>query len=166
MPGLKVWELRKAGYSRREIAERLEIPLKVIDDCLGEFESRIGMGAGRAVEHYRVLDNERIEDLLRYWLPIATGGPIRIEKKRGGEVFSEADFDRPLRASYFVLQAIERRLKILAAGRPEDRKDGYSQTNVAVWLQSVLPSLEKIVQQVEDGASTDLVLKRESENLG
>src|SRR5260370_32556965 len=45
--GLKIWQLRKAGYSRIEILEQLEIPLKVIDDCLREFESRIGMEAVR-----------------------------------------------------------------------------------------------------------------------
>ena len=151
--GLKIWQLRKAGYSRLQILEQLEIPLKVIDDCLIEFESRIGMEAARAMEHYRVLDNERIEDLLRCWLPIATGGPIRIEKIRGGEVFSETDFDRPLKASYFVLQAIERRLKIMAASRPEVGKDGHRETNVSVWLQSVLPNLERIVQQVDGGAT-------------
>jgi hypothetical protein len=149
--GLKIWELRKAGYSRLEILQRIKIPLKVIDDCLREFESRIGMEGGRAMEHYRVLDNERIEDLLKCWLPIATGGPIRIEKIRGGEVFSEADLDLPLKASYFVLQAIERRLKIMAASRPEAGRDGHGQTNVMVWLQSVLPSLQKIVQEMDDG---------------
>jgi hypothetical protein len=42
------------------------------------------------------------------------------------------------------LQAIERRLKIMAASRPEAGKDGYGQTNVTVWLQ-------KIVQQMGDG---------------
>jgi hypothetical protein len=167
--GLKIWELRKAGYSRLEILQRIKIPLKVIDDCLREFQSRIGMEAGRAMEHYRVLDNERIEDLLKCWLPIATGGPIRIEKIRGGEVFREADFDLPLKASYFVLQAIERRLKIMAASQPEAGKDGHGQTNVAVWLQSVLPSLQKIVQQIDDGdaasAKKSLVRKSEVEKL-
>jgi hypothetical protein len=167
--GLKVWELRKAGFNRFQILERLEIPLNVIDDCLREFESRIGMEAGRAMEHYRVLDNERIEDLLRCWLPIATGGPIQVEKKRAGEVFTEADFDLPLKASYFVLQAIERRLKIMVGSRPEASKDGYGQTNVLVWLQSVLPSLQKIVQQVEEGdtesAKKGVVLKSEAEKL-
>jgi hypothetical protein len=44
--GLKIWELRKAGYSRLQILERLQIPLKVIDDSLREFESRIGTGGG------------------------------------------------------------------------------------------------------------------------
>jgi len=48
--------------------------------------------------------------------------------------------------------AIERRLKIMAASRPEASKDGYGQTNVLVWLQSVLPSLQKIVQEVENDA--------------
>ena len=127
------------------------------------------MEAAQAMEHYRVLDNERIEDLLKCWLPIATGGPIRIEKIRGGQVFSEADFDLPLKASYFVLQAIERRLKIMAASRPEAGKDGYGQTNVMVWLQSVLPSLQKIVQELDgdvpESAKQSPVQKRETERL-
>ena len=121
------------------------------------------------MEHYRVLDNDRIEDLLKCWLPIATGGPIRIEKIRAGQVFSEADFDLPLKASYFVLLAIERRLKIMAASRPEAGIDGHGQTNVTVWLQSVLPSLQKIVQELDgdvpESAKQSPVQKRETERL-
>ena len=66
------------------------------------------------------------------------------------------------------MQAIERRLKIMAA-QPEAGKDGPGQTNVTVWLQSVLPSLQKIVQQIDDGdaasAKKSLVRKSEVEKL-
>jgi hypothetical protein len=86
-----------------------ELPLAVIRNCLEQFEARVSVEAGRALEHYRRLDDERIEDLLKYWLPIATGGPIRIEKVRAGEVFSEADFDCPLNVSVSPSPPIPRR---------------------------------------------------------
>jgi hypothetical protein len=94
-----------------------------------------------------MLDDERIEDMMRYWLPIACHGRIRIEHVRDGEVYSEVDFDRPLKASFFVLQAINMRLKLLMAARPEGAKE--SQTSVLVWLQQVLPGVARVVQQVE-----------------
>jgi hypothetical protein len=55
------------------------------------------------------------------------------------------------------------------AAQPEAGKDGPGQTNVTVWLQSVLPSLQKIVQQIDDGdaasAKKSLVRKSEVEKL-
>lgn len=159
--GLKVWQMRKAGYSRSEIRKELGISLTVMDTCLREFELRMGMESARAMEHYRLIDDERIEDMLRYWLPIACHGRIRIEHVRDGEVFSEVDFDRPLKAGFFVLAAMNMRLKLMQAARPEGVKEGSS--SVLIWLQSILPGVQKVVRNIEE-TSPKLILETEVEN--
>jgi hypothetical protein len=146
--GLLVWEGRKAGRTKRAIAKELGISATVVDACLTEFETRMGMEAGRMADHYRMLDDERIEDLMAYWLPIAQHGRIRIEHVRDGEIYSEVDFDRPLKAAYWVLQAIGMRLKMMMAARPEGGTKA-ADTNVLVWLQNVLPGVSKVVREVE-----------------
>jgi hypothetical protein len=146
--GLRAWELRKAGKSKRAIVKEMGIDATVLDTCLQEYETRLGMEAGRMMEHYRNLDDERIEDLMAYWLPIAQHGRIRIEHVRDGEVYSEVDFDRPLKAAYWVLHAMSMRLKLMMASRPEGTARD-SNTNVLVWLQNVLPSVSRVVQEVE-----------------
>lgn len=159
--GLKIWKMRKAGKTKGQILRDLDISSTIFDTCLREFEIRMGLEAGRMMEHYRMLDDERIEDMMRYWLPIATGGPIQIEHARNGEVYSEADFDRPLKAGFWVLAAMNMRLKIMMAARPEGAKE--SQTNVLVWLQQVLPGVSRVVQEVEKTAPGREILLMETE---
>src|SRR5262245_47061327 len=53
--GLKVWELRKAGKAKRVIAKELGISPTVLESCLIEFETRMGMDAGKMMDHYRLL---------------------------------------------------------------------------------------------------------------
>jgi hypothetical protein len=121
---------------------------------LAQFERHFYPDVGRMLQHYATLDDARLEDLLKAWMPVATGGPVeraRLDKR--GTVYTELDSDLPLKASAIVLGAIKNRIQLLAACRPEGAggKDGGS-TNVLLWLQSVLPSVQQIVQQV-DGAS-------------
>jgi hypothetical protein len=123
------------------------------------------MEAGRLMTHFCNLDIERIEDQMAYWLPIACGGPISIEKVRDGEVFSEADFDRPLKASHWVLDAINLRLKLLLAmnGR-SGNTEAASQNNIMIWLQQVLPGVTKAVtEHQERGKGESLVLETQAE---
>jgi hypothetical protein len=158
--GLKVWEMRKSGKPKRKIVKELGISEAVIDTCLAEFETRMGMEAARMMEHYRMLDDERIEEMMSYWLPIAVHGRIRIAHIREGEVYSEVDFDRPLKAGFFCLQAMNMRLKLMSACRPEQAKE--SGTNTLIWLQQVMPGITKVVREVE-AARDSLVLETEAE---
>lgn len=160
--GSKAWALRKNGWSLPRIARELGIPQQVLLDCLKEFEARVSMEAARMMTHFATLDIERIEDQMAYWLPIATGGPINIEKIRDGEVFSEPDFDRPLKASLWVLKAIETRLKILLALNGRSGGTEGSQTNIMVWLQQVLPGIGKAVS--ESQRPEPLILETEAED--
>jgi hypothetical protein len=165
--GAKAWEMRKKGWNLVRISRELGVPHNVLDDALKEFEARVSMEAGRLMTHLMTLDMERIEDGMAYWMPIATGGPINIQKVRDGEVFAEMDFDRPLKASYYVLHAIQLRLKMLLAmtGRAGDESPATSQTNIMVWLQQVLPGVTKAVEDARGGESLVLETRAERENL-
>lgn len=160
--GLKVWTMRKEGCSRTEIRKKLGISHTVLDSCLQEYELRMGMEAGRMMHHYRALDDERIEDMMKRWLPIACAGKVTVERTgRDGEIYTEEDFDRPLKASYWVLHAMSMRLKLLMASRGDAAKEGG--TNVLVWLQGVLPGVQKVVQTVEQQAQGREILVMETE---
>ena len=109
--GRQIWHLRKAGYDRIQILEELWISVQQLEDSLTEFESQLGLDAGRAMEHFRQLDSERIEEVLECWMPLALG-----DGKPADEM---NDFDLQLRASYGVLAAINERQKIMLASQPE-----------------------------------------------
>ena len=150
-----IWEMRKRGLSRYEVHRRLGIPMEAVDEMLAQFERHFYPDVGRMLQHYATLDDARLEDLLKAWMPVATGGPVeraRLDKR--GTVYTELDSDLPLKASAIVLGAIKNRIQLLAACRPEGAggKDGGGATNVLVWLQSVLPGIQKVVDQT-DGAS-------------
>ena len=125
--GRQIWHLRKAGYDRIQILEELEISVQQLEDSLTEFESQLGLDAGRAMEHFRQLDSERIEEVLECWMPLALG-----DGKPADEM---NDFDLQLRASYGVLAAINERQKIMLASQPERPSTREASVNVLAWLQ-------------------------------
>jgi hypothetical protein len=106
------------------------------------------------------LDDQRLDDLFRTWLPIATGGPISVKKvDRKGREYTECDTDTPVKAAGIVLTAIQRRIQLTMAIRPEGAvvKDRSGATNIAIWLSQVMPGVSKIVNQV--GGRQNLVLE-------
>lgn len=149
--GRRIWKMALAGKNRDQIARKLNIDLPVLDEALKAFSMRLGT----SVDHYRLLDNDRLERLIGYWLPVATGGPLTIEKIRAGEAFTESDVEHPLQASEFILRAIAQRVKIFAAagiltdlpGGDPDRP--YNERQIVIWLKEVLPSIERITRELE-----------------
>jgi hypothetical protein len=145
--GHRVWQMRKQGRSLREISKSLRIPEQTLKPCLQEFEQRTMLEVGRAIEHFRALDTERLEDLMEAWLPIATGGPLKLERERDGMLVTELDYDRPMKASFIVLKVVETRIKLMLASQPD--KSVQNETNVMVWLQQVMPQVSQAVRNVE-----------------
>lgn len=154
--GRKIWDLAMAGHNRDKIAQRLKMPIKIIEDTLNSYRIRLGV----SVDQYRLMDNERIERMINYWLPIALEGPVTVEKIRGQQVFRECDFDRPLEASKFVLQAIDKRCKVLEAagsiiggaaqhfGIPGANKP-YGERQIFMWLKECGPSIDRLTREAE-----------------
>jgi hypothetical protein len=150
--GRRIWQLALAGNNRDQIAERLKIPVELLDETLYAYRIRLGL----SIDHYRLLDNERLDRLLVRYLPMALGGPITIQKIKDGIPFCESDFDRPLKAGQFALQLMSQRTKILSAstqleaGSPGSfgGKD-YSERNIVIWLKEVMPSIDRITRELE-----------------
>jgi hypothetical protein len=142
--GLQIWRLRKNGCNQYLIAKKLGLSISLVEKSLRRFESLVGMEAGGMMQHYRLLDIERIEDLIGRWFPQAVPG---------GEISTGDDFDHGLKAAYLVLTAIKDQLRILQVGQPGAGKNGQAQD----LLQQVLPGVSKVLQEVE---------KAEARNLG
>jgi hypothetical protein len=84
------------------------------------------------MEHYRNLDNERIEQVIEALMPIALGDP-----DHPLETASDGEYDLALRAGYAVLGCIEARQKNFAASRPEKSSVRKESVNVLAWLQQL-----------------------------
>ena len=121
-----------------------------MDEILQAFQQHFYPDVGQAMSSRLALDDQRLDDLFRTWLPIATGGPITVTKTdRKGREYTEMDVDTPVRAAGIVLTAIQRRIQLAMACRPESVNGGKdaSSTNVLVWLSQVLPGVQKAVDQ-------------------
>jgi hypothetical protein len=91
--GRAIWRLALAGKSRDEIAEQLEISIEMLDQTLNAFRKRLGSWGD---DYQRLADVERIEALLKEFLPLAL---------RPGE--------DALRAGYVVLELMETQTSLL-----------------------------------------------------
>ena len=170
--GFQIWEMRKRGLSRYEIHRRLGIPREAVDEILQAFQQHFYPDIGQAMSSRLALDDQRLDDLFRTWLPIATGGPIEVRKvDRKAREYIECDTDTPLKAAGIVLSAIQRRLQITMACQPgsvNSGKDGPREINIVTWLSQVMPSVQQVVNQVNGAApisrgKQNLVLECEAE---
>jgi hypothetical protein len=153
--GSDIWEMRKRGLSRWEISNRLSIPIDDVGRILSEFQAQLYPDAGAAIAQRLAIDDGRLEDLFRTYLPIATAGPVEVKKvDRKGREYTELDTETPIKAAGIVLGAIQRRIQLAVACRPESAGIGTGPRaiNVVAWLNQVLPSVSQVVNQVNGGA--------------
>jgi len=165
-----IWEMRRRGLSRYEVHRRLGIPMEAVNEILLRFQQHFYPDVGQAMSHYAALDDQRLEDLVSRWLPVATGPAPEVEKiGRNGPIYTELDTDIPVKAANIVLGAIKGRIQLLMACRPESAsgKDGSGSTNILMWLNQVMPGIQKVVREVEvapvSRARQTLVLECEAE---
>jgi len=78
--GRQIWDLLRAGHDRVQVLRKLGISIRQFEDSLREFQSQLSVDVGRAMEHYRNLDNERIEEVIQALMPIALDVPDRPEE--------------------------------------------------------------------------------------
>jgi hypothetical protein len=166
--GSEIWEMRKRGWSRYEISNRLSIPINDVEHILCEFQAQLYPDAGAAIAQRLSLDHARLDNLFQTWLPIATAGPVEVKKfDRKGREYTELDSDTAIRAAGVVLGAIKGRvqLALAMAGRPESAggKDGSASTNIAIWLSQVMPQIQTVVNQVKGNASAEQLDGRPSQ---
>jgi hypothetical protein len=169
--GSQIWEMRKRGLSVYEIHRRLGIPMEAVKEILEQFERCFYPDVGQMMQHYAALDDARLEALIMRWLPVATGPALEVEKVgRNGRAFTELNTDTPVKAATIVLGAIKSRMQLLMACRPESvGKDGSGSTNILLWLNQVMPGIQKVVSEVESATVSrpreTLVLECEAEKL-
>jgi hypothetical protein len=156
--GRAIWREALKGRNRDQICIELGIAGPALDLTFQEFSKRLGT----SVDRYRLIDNERIERMITFWMPVATQ-KMKVMKLKGENVFIGEDVDRPMKAAYFVLQAMESRRKILgasatAAGRSEaqdpaagglEGTKAYSERNIQIWIQNVMPSIDRAVREMQ-----------------
>ena len=130
--GRRIWDLCREGCDRIQILQELGITVQQLEDSLREFECQLAVDTGRAMEHYRNLDNERIEQVIEALMPIALGDP-----DHPLETASDREFDLALRAGYAVLGCIDARCKIITASRPQKTSVREGSVNVLAWLQQL-----------------------------
>ena len=128
MVGAQIWEMRKEGCDRLEIIQELAISVQQFEDCLLAFESRLPVDAARVMKDCFHRDNERIEELIECWMPIALGDGTPADE------MSEDAYDLQLKASFAVLGAIDARQKIFMAARPEKTSVRDRSVDVLAWL--------------------------------
>ena len=148
--GSEIWELRKKGFSAYEVHLRLAIPLSSVEQILEQFEGQLYPDVGAAMAQRLVIDDGRLEDLFKTYLPLAASGSVK--------------------AAGIVLTAIQRRIQLALACRPESAglSNGPREINVITWLSQVMPSVQQVVNQVNGAApisrgKQNLVLECEAE---
>jgi hypothetical protein len=144
----EAWKMRKAGYSLWTIAKRLSVPIDFLSQVLANFEGNVSLEATRAVDHFRALDLERLEDVIARYMPVALGQEINLQSSE------DESFESAMKAAQLVLRAIGQQTTLLGLGDPERGKSAHGK-NVSGSLQDSLPSITKLVAGVAfDGATS------------
>lgn len=134
--GRRIWDLALKGNNRDRIAQKLKIPLELLEETLNAYRTRLGL----SVDFHRQVDNERLDQIISSWMPAATEGS-------------------DMKAGYLVIQAITTRIRILgasaalaeggeAAGGLAGAK-AYNDRSITIWLKTVMPSIEQVVREVD-----------------
>jgi hypothetical protein len=99
---------------------------------------KLSIEGRRAVDHFRALDLERLEDLIARYMPVALGEDISPEKS------DDEGLEVGIRAAEVVLKAIRQQATLLGLGDPGRGKNAHG-PNVLGSLQDSLPSVAKLV---------------------
>jgi hypothetical protein len=134
----EAWKMRKAGSSLWTIAKHLSVPIDFLSQVLASFEAQVSLEARRAVDHFRALDLERLEDVIARYMPVALGQEINLQSSE------DESFESAMKAARLVLRAIGQQATLLGLGDPERGKNVHG-TNASVCLQDSLPLITKLV---------------------
>ena len=111
-----VWKLRLGGCSVMDISQQLSIPPQEVIAMIDACHAAQRVDSSRMAEIGIQLDLDRIDLMLKSWLPIATTPEIVIERVQRGDTVEEIDIDRPLKALVAVCGLLNARAKMLNYG--------------------------------------------------
>jgi hypothetical protein len=119
-----VWKLRLGGHSVMDISQQLSIPPQEVIAMIDACHAAQRVDSSRMAEIGIQLDLDRIDLMLKSWLPIATTPEIVIEKIQRGDTVEEIDIDRPLKALFAVCDLLKTRAKIQNYGSVKEETAG------------------------------------------
>jgi hypothetical protein len=122
---LAAWEARLKGSPVVDIAHAMGLSIDACKTLLREAHDALREDLKEALEQNRQLDLGRLDGLIKAYYPPATEG--------------HED------SAYIVLAALKQRSKLTGTEEPADPLRSRQPSNVLVWIQNALPSINKIV---------------------
>jgi hypothetical protein len=141
--GSQAWQLRKEGYSIWTIAKRLRVPGDLLVQILENFEGQLVLEARHAVDYYRALDLERLDELIAHYLALALS-PIDSQK------IDAAELDHSLKAAALIVRTIEAKARLLGLGEL-GREKSFAGRDVSDWM----PSISKLLASARPGEQVE-----------
>jgi hypothetical protein len=124
---LQAWQARMMGDSIIEVARQVGLPIEAAKELLREVHEAVAEDLKENLNLNRSLDLARIDAIIGAHLPKAQAGKVK--------------------SSQLVLRCLERRAKLIGI-EPLPESNRGAQTNVLVWLQGQLPSINKLVDSL------------------
>lgn len=128
----QVIELRKQGYTHKEIADTLEVSVESVSDDLHNIMASVLIANRETVEEERQLQIEQIDKMLKTYMPLATEVQNTTAVDRvTGEVVVVSQQPNPA-YGHLVVSLMARRSKLLALDTPEQKETSESGIRVYV----------------------------------
>jgi hypothetical protein len=134
----------------RVIVPRLSVPIDFLVQVLESYECQLILEGRRAVDHYRSLDLERLQELIAHYLPLAL---LEIDLQ-DIDAIDAAELDHSLKAANLVLKAIGEKARLLGLGEL-GREKNFAGKNVSGWLESNLPAITKLLTGAVNSAQIE-----------
>jgi hypothetical protein len=125
---INAWEMRRRGELPIDIANALHVSIETARALIREACDAVKEDLKENVELHKQLDLERIDSLVKTYLPSATRG----------------DLD----SAHLVLKAIGTRAKVLGQDKAPDPARGQQAPLVLAWIQNQLPAINRIVDSL------------------
>jgi hypothetical protein len=116
-----IWKKRIQGVSVSEIADSTGIEEKHVSKMLDEEYAKRQQELDDMVAHEKIMDLERLDELIFSFFRIAKIDGVKIEKMVKGELVESWDADVPVKAAAIFLKIIELKSRILGYD-PDPRK--------------------------------------------
>jgi len=116
-----IWRKRIQGLSVSEIADSIGIEEKHVSKMLDEEWARRQAQLDDIVAREKMMDLERIDEIMRAYFQVAKVEGVRVEKIVKGELVEGWDPDVPVKAAAIFLKIIELKSRMLGY-EPDPRK--------------------------------------------
>ena len=145
----RAWDFRIDGCSVREIAQKLGISYAQAWRLVQLAYTDPGIRLSETAEVARELDSARLDQLIRAYLPLALNTRTLAERIRNGETITVDDAAVSFAAAKILLETLGQRAKLFGLYIHTKTGPGQAKQDVFAWLQSVTPSIQRAVNDLE-----------------